>query len=147
MNVFVFISLSLLLTTSLPAPVTNWKANLWFQDGWTTTETIAIPTRNLLEHKQKSALPARTENSNCCCLKHCQKWVVSNTTSELNSSLTFWNKKKKISSLFQAVLKATKGLKPKMSFTAGCPQWKTCFSGRKVGSLREWGETILFSGD
>lgn len=58
-------------------------------------------------------------------------------------SIPHFLEQKQFSNFFQAVLKATKGFKPKVSFTAGCPQWKTCFSGRQVGSLREWGATIL----
>lgn len=103
-GMFVFILLSLLLRTSLPAPGANWKAKLWFQH---------------LNHCNPYKLPAgisrisiTSREFKLCWLQRCQKCPQAPSQSSAVSMPHFFGKQ--FCNLFQAVLKATKGFKPSL---------------------------------
>lgn len=123
MNVFVFISLLPLLTTSLLCSCKELKSQSVIS-GWLNyhpnhcnpykspsgARTKISTTRKNREFKLllAQALPGM------CATKHpSQSSAV---------SIPHFLEQKQFSNFFQAVLKATKGFKPKVSFTAGCPQ-------------------------
>lgn len=106
-GMFVFILLSLLLRTSLPAPGANWKAKLWFQH---------------LNHCNPYKLPAGTSRISItsrefklCWLQRCQKCPQAPSQSSAVSTPHFFGTK----TILQLIPSSAQGHKGIQTFTAG----------------------------
>lgn len=106
-GMFVFILLSLLLRTSLPAPGANWKAKLWFQH---------------LNHCNPYKLPAGTSRISItsrefklCWLQRCQKCPQAPSQSSAVSMPHFFGTK----TILQLIPSSAQGHKGIQTFTAG----------------------------